>query len=710
MSSLETEALLAPRAVALIGASRDELSAGGAILRNLAAGRPTFDIYAVNPHSVEIEGARWFPDIESLPEPCDLAIIAVPARHIPDMIGKLGQKGIRLAVVISAGLSDENGLKPAMLEAAKVAGVRILGPNCLGVLIPRAGLNASFAPTDALAGGLAFLSQSGALATAILDWAKARNVGFSAVLSIGDMADIDLPELVEAFGDDPQTNAILIYLEGLTNGRRFLEAARKVRAKKPVIVLKAGRSQEAARAAKSHTGALAGSYDVYRAAFRQIGIVLVESLDELFDAASVLSRITSSPGDRLAIVSNGGGAGILAVDELSNLPGRLAELAPETVSKLDQVLPPGWSRANPVDIIGDAPAERYRGAIEAVLGDNGVDALLVMSCPTALAATAAVVDEVIRTVERAGNGKPVLACWLGENNARLARDAFSHAGIALFETPDDAVHGFSYLVQAAAKPLADHVVPHRRDAEAIAEARRIVDGVREDGRVVMSELEAKQLLDLFGVPVVPTRRAATPGDVAVACEHMKPPYVVKIVSPDLTHKSDIGGVVLGLADPQAAKAAAEAMLQRIRKRRPRARLEGFSVQPMIQRKRAHELFAGIATDLAFGPILMMGAGGTAVEVLADRAIRLPPIEREEAEAMLGETRISKLLAGYRDVPATRRDSIIDVLLALSELSQALPEIAELDVNPLLADAEGVIALDARVILSGCPPELTERSQ
>lgn len=697
--SLDLQPLFAPRSVVLVGASSREGSVGWAILRNLVSGGSHLAIHAVNPNLLDVVGARWSPDVDSVPECCDLAIVAVPARFVPETVAALGRKGVRLAVMISAGLNAENGLLARTLEVARDAGVRLLGPNCLGALIPRAGLNASFAPNAALPGGLAFLSQSGALVTAMLDWAEARRVGFSAVLSIGDAADIGLAELVRAFGDDLRTEAILIYLEGLTDGPAFLEAVRAVRPRKPVIVLKAGRSQEAARAARSHTGALAGSYDVYRAAFSQVGVVLVETLDELFDAAAVLCRGTICGGDRLGIVSNGGGAGILAVDGLSAVPGRLAELSPETIARLDQLLPAGWSRANPVDIIGDAPPERYAGAIAAVMEDNGVDAVLVMNCPTSLAPGEAVVDQVVRTVAASSADKPVLACWLGENNARQAREAFVRAGIALSETPGDAVRGFSYLAQAAAPLVTAGAAVALPDPDIVDRARQLIAQIRSDGRRTFSEVEAKQLLALFGVPVVPSIHANSPAAVAAACQDMAAPYVVKIVSPDLTHKSDIGGVVLGLADAAAAGAAAEAMLARIRVRAPDARIDGFSVQPMIRRKQAHELFAGIATDPTFGPILMVGAGGTAVEVLADRAIRLPPLIPAEAEAMLAETRVSRLLAGYRDVPATRLEPIVATLLALSGIAQALPEIAELDVNPLLADAEGAVALDARVILT-----------
>jgi acetyltransferase len=682
----------------LVGASRKPQSVGSAILRNLIAGKPQFAIHAVNPHRLNVEGASWSPAVEAVPEPCDLAIVAVPPSQIPAVLRSLGNKGTHLAVIISAGLNDENGLKTQMMEAAREASIRLIGPNCLGVLVPRVGLNGSFATTNALPGKLAFLSQSGALATAILDWAQTRQIGFSAVLSVGDMADMGLGELITLLADDPETSAILIYLEGLTDGQAFLTAARSARTRKPIIALKAGRTSAAARAAKSHTGALAGAYDVYRSAFRQEGIVLVETLEELFDAAAVLGRVPLPRGDRLAIVTNGGGAGILAVDALASLPGKLAALSDDTLRKMDATLPASWSHANPVDIIGDAPPDRYRDAIEAVLADEGVDALLVMNCPTALADGASVVCATIETVRKANSGKPVLACWLGENNPRMAREGFAAGGIALFETPDEAIRGFSYLVQARDGGGVRAPEPRPISDTVLAKARHLVSDVRSDNRTVMSELEAKTLLRLFGVPVVPTRQIETPQAAMIACAELKAPYALKIVSPDLTHKSDIGGVVLGLSDANAVRTAAEAMLRHIRAGHPEARIQGFSVQPMIARKQAHELFGGIAMDPTFGPVVMVGAGGTAIEVLADRSIRLPPFDRAEAEKMLGETRISRLLAGYRDVAATKREAILDVLLALSDIALALPEVAELDINPMLANAEGVIALDARVLL------------
>lgn len=702
MADLDRSALAAPRGVALVGASREPGSVGAAILANLLAQPLRPPVFAINPHPIEADGATWCARIADIPGPCDLAIVALPARLVPTAIGELAAIGVRIAVVISAGLRADNGLRAAMLEAAGPR-LRIIGPNCLGVLLPQAGVNGSFAPTPARPGHLAFLSQSGALTTAMLDWAAARGIGFSAAISVGDMADVDFGELIALYAADEATRAILLYVEGIGDAPGFLAAAGAASRVKPVIAIKAGRSEAAGRAALSHTGALAGAYDVYRAAFSRAGIVLVDTLDELFDAAAAVEAVPPFAGDRLAIVTNGGGAGILAVDALDDIGGRLAHLSDASVAALDARLPTGWSRANPIDIVGDAHADRYRAALDTVIDEEVVDAVLAINCPTALASGREAAEAVAAAVGAArtrGNRMPVFACWLGDDNAAAARGIFADADIPFYETPADAVRGFSHVVRAGAARARTEPAPSPApDEAALGEARALLAEVRAAGRTLLSEVEAKRLLALFGVPVAPTRLAASPAEVADACAEIDAPYVVKVVSPDMTHKSDVGGVVLGLADATTAAAAAEAMAARLARAFPEARLEGFAVQTMIRRKRAHELFAGIATDPTFGTLIMFGAGGTAIEVLDDKAIGLPPIDPRLARAMIAETRIARLLAGYRDRPAADLESLAAVIVRLSRMAEALPEIAELDVNPLLADAKGAIALDARVVVT-----------
>lgn len=690
---------LRPDRVVLVGASEEVGSVGHAVLTNLLRGVGRFELHAVNPHALSISGATCHTSIDDIPAGPALAVIVIPARWVPDTLRELAAKGVGLAVVISAGLGQTTEPGREMLHAVREAGIRIIGPNCLGLILPHLGINGSFASGDAPAGELALLSQSGAIASAMVEWAAPHGVGFSAILSIGDMAQTALDELVALFAADPQTRAILIYMEGLEDGRAFVKAARAATAIKPVIVLKAGRGAAAGRAALSHTGALAGSWDVYRAAFREAGIVAVDSLDALFDAAAILDDISDLAGERLAIVTNGGGAGVLALDAMEAASVQLAALSDNTITGLDAVLPPGWSRANPVDIIGDAGPERYRAAMEAVLADDGVDAVLAMNCPTGLLVPGEAARAVAETAGSVPRTKPVLACWLGDANQASSHEILGAARIPEFTTPAQAVRAFGYAVaanRARMKSMSgDAGAP---DANAIALGGEIIDAVLADGRHVLSEIEAKRLLAAFDIPVVPTQFAATPEAAAQACAALPAPYALKIVSPDITHKSDFGGVVLGLADAAATRQAAEGMAKRIGVRFPKARIEGFAVQPMIRRKAAHELFAGIANDPAFGPVILFGAGGTAIEVINDKAIALPPVGPTRSAELIEETRIAPLLSGYRNVPATDRTAVASVIAALSHMALALPRIAELDINPLIADADGVIALDARVVL------------
>jgi len=701
MTIRNLDPLLHPKTLALIGGSARAGSIGRIVLENVIAGGFSGTLHAVNPKPVRMAGAVWIPSIEELPTPPDLAIVMTPARTVPDVIGRLGASGTRLAVVISSGITASNGLKQAMLDAARPHLLRIVGPNCLGVLMPHAGLNASFARGAAKRGRLALISQSGALVTAILDWAGARDIGFSAMVSAGDMADVDLGDLLDLFAADPRTDAILMYVEGVTDPAKFMSAARAAARIKPVIAIKGGRSAAAGKAAMSHTGALAGSYDVYRAAFDRAGIVAVDTLTELFDAAETLCKTHETPGERLAIVTNGGGAGILAVDALATGEGRLADLSPETLSTLDPLLPDGWSRGNPVDLIGDAGPERYRAAVAAVMRDPQVDALLVMNCPTALASPAQIADAVAAEAKAAphtGQPRPILACWLGDTNSAGARAAMTAARIPLFSTPDDAVRGFDYLLAARRARAALMLAPASRRGIAgdRSAARGIIARARADGRTVLNEIEAKALLAAYHIPVVPTRFVPSADAVAQACMELAAPYAVKIVSPQISHKSDAGGVALNLADADAAVAAARAMEERIAREQPRATLSGFAVETMCVRPHARELIAGIADDVTFGPLLVVGSGGKAVEIVRDKALALPPIDTGSARAMIARTRVANLLAGYRDEPRADLDGVAGVLEALSAMTIDLPDIVELDINPLLADAAGVVALDARI--------------
>ena len=698
MSIRNLDSLFRPRSVAVIGGSSRAGSLGERVLTNIIDGGFEGTIFAVNPHRVEFEDAWWIDSIANLPEGPDLAVIVTPAASVPAIIDALGEKGTRTAVVISAGFHEPE-IRGAMLAAAKPHLMRVIGPNCLGVLMPHAKLNASFAPRAAIPGRLAFVSQSGALVTAMLDWAAERHIGFSSVVSVGDMADVDLCDLIDKLAADTATDAILLYVEGITDAPKFLSAARAASAVKPVIAIKAGRATGTAKAAMSHTGALIGAYDAHMAAFERAGIVTVDSLSELFDAAQLLCRCHPTTGGRLAIVSNGGGAGVLAADALAHTGGTLAALSADTVAALDRTLPHGWSRANPIDVVGDAHAERFTNATLAALDDPGVDAVLVIHCPTAVATGHEIATGLIGAIAQRKQGprKPVIACWMGPANAHAAQAVFDAAGIALFDSIDDAVRGFGYLLRASQVRAARMRAP---SPLTLAEADRAgADGVladaRASGRCVLSAIETRAILAAYGIPVVDARFAATPDVLLQNFYDLSPPFVLKIVSPDLTHKSDAGAVETGLPNREAVVAAARAMAARVAREHPDAHVAGFEVQPMLEIQPGREMFAGFADDPTFGPMLAFGAGGKAVELLHDRALGLPPLDDDLALKMVGDTRIAALLAGYRDVPAVDTREIVRVLNALSQIAIDHPEIAELDINPLVPTPMGILAVDAR---------------
>lgn len=707
MTIRHLENLLSPRSIVLVGASPEPGSIGRIVAANLTTGGFAGRVFLVNPRHASIDGEPCFPSIQSLPEAPDLAVIATPPASVPGIIAELGAKGTRAAVVITAGFGPE--LRRAMLDAARPYCLRIVGPNCLGMLLPGLGINASFAHRMPAAGDLAFLSQSGALVTAIIDWADARGIGFSHVVSMGDMSDVDFGDMLDVLAGDTQSRAILLYVEQITQAPKFLSAARRAARAKPVIVLKSGRHAAGAKAAQSHTGALSGSDAVYDAAFRRAGLLRVLELDELFEAAAVLSVIPKLEGERLAILTNGGGAGVLAADRLADFDGRLAGLSPDTKAVLDKALPATWSKGNPVDIIGDAGPERYEAALGALLADKAVDAVLVINCPTALASSDLAAKAVIKTVaERKGEGvpvKPVLTNWLGDGAAAESRKLFAAAGIATFETPAAAIAGYMQLVRYRRSQVELMRTPPSAPQDVVFDterAQRIITDAAAAGRAMLSEGEAKSVLAAYGIPVATTTIAADADAAAAAASEILKSHracVIKILSHDISHKSDVGGVRLGLTTAEEVRETARAMRGDIERIMPAARLEGFVVEPMIERPEAHELIVGMSEDATFGPTLLFGAGGTAVEVMKDTAHALPPLDMQLARDMMRQTRIHRLLEGYRSRPAADLDAIAEVLVRISTLVANHPHVRELDINPLLADDRGVIALDARMRIS-----------
>ena len=713
MTTRNFDALFQPKAIALIGASNRPNSVGAVLARNLQSGGFTGPILAVNPHEAAIGSTLSYHSVAELPVTPDLAVLATPASAIPGLIGELGARGCRAAVVVTAGFGEGgraagDALRQAMLEAARPHMMRIVGPNCLGFMSPHAGINASFAHLAPAAGDIAFLSQSGALVTGVLDWAAGRDLGFSHIVSLGDMSDVDFGDVLDHLAQDAATRSILLYVESIRDARKFMTAARIAARAKPVIVIKAGRSQGGAKAALSHTGALAGADAVYDAAFRRAGMLRVYELREIFEAAETLGRGLAVRGDRLTILTNGGGAGVLAADALDALGGTLAALPPQTAAKLDAVLPSAWSHSNPIDIIGDASGERYTQALNALMANPDQDAILVMNCPTGVVApdeaSRAVLDCVAAPTARDG-ATPVLTCWLGDATAKVARKQFADAGTATYDTPDDAVRAFMHLVDYSRNqdllmetpPTGAAIDPAGRAA-----ARSIIEGALAEERTLLSEAESKRVLAAYSVPVVETRVAKDADEAARMAAEIDGLCVLKILSPDVTHKSDVGGVRLNLNGPAEVAAAAAAILQQVAIHKPGARIEGFTVEPMVVRPGAQELIVGLIDDGGFGPVVLFGQGGTAVEVLADRALGLPPLNLVLARDMIGRTRVAKLLKGYRDIPPADMAAIEAVLVRLADLAIDLPEIAELDINPLLADAKGVLALDARVVLRKAP--------
>jgi len=696
MSVRNLEALFAPASVAVIGVPEQPGQVGNVVLRNLQQGGFAGPLWVVDRHAGTVGGLQAFPTVDALPQAPDLAVVCTPAAAVPSIIDALARKGTRAAAVITAGLRHTPAER-AMLAAARPGLLRILGPNCLGVLVPGAGLNASFAPGNAQPGSLAFVTQSGALATAMLDWANSRGIGFSNFVSLGDCADVDFGDVLDYLASDPGTRAILMYMEAVTAARKFMSAARAAARNKPVIVVKAGRAPEGARAAASHTGALAGSDAVFDAAVRRAGMLRVDTLEALFDAAETLAHVKAWRGERLAILTNGGGAGVLAADALAAGRGRLAELGPATVRALDECLPSNWPRANPVDIIGDAPVARYADSLRVLLAAPEVDGVLFMHAPTAIVPAADIAAACLPLVQQAA--KPVLACWLGGNAVGAARRAFSAAGIATYNTPERAVAAWlqraSYarnqdaLLQLPAAVLEDFR-PDTARAEAV-----LREALNEGREWLDGELSAR-LLQAYGIPAVAAAKVRDAEAAALAAAHIGFPVALKIVSPEIVHKSDVGGVALGLGSADEVRSAAVKMRQRVAHAQPQAHVLGFTVQAMAQRRRAQELIVGIATDPVFGPVVLFGEGGTAVELRRDRAVGLPPLNERLARDLIEQTQVGALLAGWRGRPPVQEQALVGALLRVSQMACDLPSLMELDINPLLADAEGVLALDARV--------------
>ncbi|NPV83317.1 MAG: bifunctional acetate--CoA ligase family protein/GNAT family N-acetyltransferase [Candidatus Aminicenantes bacterium] len=718
MEELETlDKIFKPQRIALVGVTPNPKSVGGKILSNLITGGYRGVVYPVNPTVEAVMGIPCFTGVASLPRTPDLAVICTPAPQVPRIVAECGQAGITGIIIISAGFRETGpegrALEEQILaEKKKYPGMRILGPNCLGVISPGLNLNASFAADMPLNGHIAFISQSGALCTSILDWSLEEKIGFSYFVSIGNALDIDFGDLIDYFGEDENTRSILMYIESISNPRRFMSAARAYARTKPIIAYKAGRFPESAEAASSHTGAMAAEDAIYEAAFQRAGMARVFEIGEMFDVAELIGRHKIPKGPRLAIVTNAGGPGVMASDALIEAGGRLAELSLQTVEFLDQNLPPAWSHRNPVDVLGDAKSKTVAKAVNAVLQDEGVDAVLLIITPQAMTNPPGIAKELIPIAAEAK--KPVLAAFLGGPSMREGNRLLNEAGIPTYGTPEQAVRAFMILVNYARNLENLYETPREISVEFPVEREKIREKVLPwltEGPEVLSEETSKKIIDAYGIPTTLPRLARTSEEAVKLSREIGYPVVLKIHSPDITHKTDVGGVVLDLEDDHMVEAAYDRMMHTVRERMPEARIEGVVVQKMVKARDALEMIIGSKKDPTFGAVIMVGLGGTAAEVLKDRSICFPPLNERLARRALEQLKSWPLLRGYRGRPPANIDRLIEIIIRFSYLVADYPEIKEIDINPLLVSPEEVVALDARIIADRTvAPELVQPYQ
>jgi acetyltransferase len=693
-----------PRRVAVIGASDTPTSVGYTVLRNLVGSGFAGVVYPINPRREAIQGIHAYQDVKSLPHVPDLGVICTPAPSVPGLVRELGEAGTRGIVIISAGFR-EIGAEGRKLEEQvrdeqrKFAGMRILGPNCLGIMVPAIHLNASFAAATPGPGHIGFISQSGALCTSVLDWAIDQGIGFSYFVSVGNMLDVGMGDLIDYFGSATETESIILYIESITEAREFISAARAFARTKPIVAYKAGRFAESAQAAASHTGAMAGVDAVYEAAFQRAGIERIFEIEDMFDCAELLARHRVAKGDRLAIVTNAGGPGVMTTDALIARNGQLAKLADDTLRQLNELLPSCWSHGNPVDVLGDAPPERFARALEIVLADKGVDAVLVILTPQAMTDP----TSTARSVGQLGakSHKPVLAAWMGSRVVREGTQVLNELGIPAYDTPAKAVRAFMHLVSYARNLSTLHETPrdlHMAFTMDRQRLRSLFNTFLSEGGEVLSENVSKAFLDAYGIPVTRPQPARGADEAVEAARGLGYPVVMKIHSPQITHKTDVGGVVLNLPNDEAVRAAFRQVTDRAHELRPDADILGVTVQKMVTYPNSFELILGTKKDPVFGPVIMVGMGGVSAEVLKDRALGLPPLNEALTRRMLESLQSWPLLRGYRGKPGANIDRLIEIIMRFSYLVADYPEIKELDINPLLVTPEQALALDARVVV------------
>ena len=695
--------LFEPKTVAVIGASERENSVGSVIFRNILDSGYKGRLYPINPKHESIHGIATYKSIEDIGARVELAVIATKPKTVPEIVEQCGRSGIRNIIIISAGFSESGhtgaALERKTMEIARSYGVRVLGPNCLGIIRPEIGLNATFARVTASVGNLALVSQSGAICSAVLDWAASNKVGFSSVISLGSTADVDFGEILDYLVYDNRSHYILLYIEGIRNSRRFMSALRSAARIKPIILLKAGRHAAGSAAVQVHSGMLTGSDIVFDAAIRRSGVVRVKTIGQLFYASKALASKFRPQGKRLAIVTNGGGPGAMAADRAGDMDIPLAELSADTMKALNSKLSTNWSRSNPVDIVGDATPDHYRDAILSVAQDDGVDGVLVMLAPQAMTQPTEVAQAVIEVSN--ATPKAIIACWMGQEHVEEGRLAMENAGIPAFRMPETAVELYYHISTYYRNQTLLLQTPYGAASISPQEtegAKMLVEAVLQEHRKVLSEMESKAILRAFRIPVAQTMVARTPTEALLLAEQIGFPVAMKVDSPDLVRKSDAGGVRLNITNAPSVRNAYHDIIEVVQKRHPNARINGVSIEPYLARPNGRELMIGVERDPTFGPIITFGAGGTEVEIFSDRAVALPPLNQYLAQDLIRSTRAAKLLGEFRNMPPINMEALEDVLLHISEMVCELPWLQELDLNPLIVDENGAIAADARIVI------------
>ena len=690
-----------PKSVAIVGASERPESVGYRLLLNMQEAQFKGGLYPVNNKREQILGLKAYPDLNSVPEDLDLVVISTPAPTVPAVMRQCGEKGVNSVIIITAGFGElgEEGhrLQQEVLDIAHRYSIRIIGPNCLGVARPSGFLNATFGDGVIQDGNLALLSQSGAVCTAILDWAKSQDIGFSTVVSMGGAADIDFGEVLDYLATDTKTTGILMYVEGIRDARRFLSGLKAAARLKPVVLIKSGRHEAGIKAAMSHTGAMVGGDNVFNAAIARAGVVRVYSISELFSAARVLANNYEVTQDRLAIITNAGGPGVMSTDRAEDVGIKMAELSDESLHALNEVLPVHWSHANPVDILGDATSERYKQSLDICLKDDNIDGVLAILTPQAMTNPTEVAEFIIEGAKH--SKKPVLAAWTGGAKVEEGRKLFANSNVAHFNTPEVAVDAFGFLANYAQNQILLKQIPSPSDARPASDvsgARLIIERVLAEGRDVLTAQEAKAILAAFHIHVNQTVKVISAKDAMIAAETLRFPVVLKINMPEFSHKSDIGGVRLNIQSVEEVSRHFSEMEHAIKSKYPEIKEVGMTVEGMFKSDSGRELMIGVVRDPVFGPAISFGLGGTMVEILKDNAVALPPLNAYMVEQMISKTKAAKYLQKFRNLPEANKQALVDVLLNISEMVSELPEILELDINPLIVDANGAIAVDARI--------------